>query len=523
MATERARVETELIAKDKMSAPTDKVAKSVKNLSLQTTALHNVLSGFFTRQILDFGKNLIESYHIQERAVATIEVGALKASETLGHTKDDLLAFASELQGKTIFGDEQIMQEVIGQFLTFPNIVGDQFLKATERVLDIASVTGKDLQGVADAVSKALADPIRGVGALRRYNVTISEMQQKTIEVLVEENRLIEAQDYLLGLLVPQYAGIAEYITLTDFGQWEQFKNTLGDLKEELGGLLRDELRGVINGLTGLVQWFKETDGSTKKMLVSGLLLVGLMGVLTTGFLTAALAAKVLGTAMLGFASGASLGISALVIGFILMVDTMDFWGNSSLSTMEKVEEFLVKSFLNMGIAVQDFAYGSGYALAAFYDFLEAKVDSKGIHIGSKWKDIVAADYAEAQKLADEGGAGLVAQRDQAEQSYANLNAQREAEAQELEDRKAELEERIKNLEAGETDFGLDLSEDDDKKSRRTEKEAALFAVIANILLTLVMRQEETNEILRSMANMRGVNTSGKSAIEQGGRTPLLN
>ena len=523
MATERARLDVEITGKDKVSPAANKAAKSVQNLSLQTRALHNVISGFFTRQVLNFGRDLLESYHTQERAMALVNVGALRATKTLGITTDELLAKASELQSKTIFGDELISEKVMAQLLSFPNIVGEQFIKTTETVLDIASLTGRDLQGITEAMAKALADPERGLGALRRFGVTISENQSEQIKNLAEQNDLVAAQSMLLDIVEGQYGDIAEYIALTDFGQFEQFKNTMGDLKEMLGEMLEQELSGVFAGISDVAKGLEGMDESMKRNITTIIILAGVGGTLFTVMSSLALAMKLLSLASLGV-GGVLVGTLGVVsAAVVLLIDEVDLWGNESLNTIEKVEEAIVKAAINMEQWMWTGVTAVGLVITETHDKIaEFEEELTGRKI-KRWTPELLEDYNYLTAPFDEGGSPTSTgqRRETADLSYSNLNKSRRAQREELENRRKDLEDKLAEIE-GLAEDAVSIGETEKAKSRRTEKEAALFAVMANLLLTLIRRQEETNVILELIyGKPLPARQEGRSSLEDLG-VPVL-
>ena len=72
------------------------------------------------------------------------------------------------MQQVSLFGDEQILNDVSAQLLTFGNITGDVFDRTQRAVIDLAATLGGDLQGVSIQLGKALNDPVEGLSALRR-------------------------------------------------------------------------------------------------------------------------------------------------------------------------------------------------------------------------------------------------------------------------------------------------------------------------------------------------------------------
>ncbi len=135
--------------------------------------------------------------------------------------------------------DDELVKSAANVLLTFRSIrneVGagnDVFTRSVKAVQDISSVFGTALTGSAVQLGKALQDPIRGVTALRRSGITLSQSQRDLIKRLVETGQLLTAQKIILGEVEHQVGGTAAAIGRTLPGQLdvlkERAKNALGD------------------------------------------------------------------------------------------------------------------------------------------------------------------------------------------------------------------------------------------------------------------------------------------------------
>ncbi len=140
--------------------------------------------------------------------------------------------------------DDELVKSAANVLLTFRSIrneVGagnDVFTRSVKAVQDISSVFGTVLTGSAVQLGKALQDPIRGVTALRRSGITLSQSQRDLIKRLVETGRLLTAQKIILGEVEHQVGGTAAAIGRTLPGQLdvlkERAKNALGDFVKRI-------------------------------------------------------------------------------------------------------------------------------------------------------------------------------------------------------------------------------------------------------------------------------------------------
>jgi hypothetical protein len=171
-----------------------------------------------------------------ESAVTKLEQTLRSTQGVAGFTSKQLQQVASQLQRVTTFGDDAVvaMQAVL---LTFTNVRGDQFSKATEAVLDLSSALGMDLQAAALLVGKALNDPVRGATALQRSGIQLTESQKDLIKSFVETGEVAKAQEIILKELGTQFGGQARAIRDTFGGALQAVKNQIGDLLEAKSGL----------------------------------------------------------------------------------------------------------------------------------------------------------------------------------------------------------------------------------------------------------------------------------------------
>ena len=189
----------------------------------------------------------------QEDAINRLNITLKATGHAAGFTKKQLIEQAAALQQVTRFGDETIiaMQTML---LTFKNIKGDEFKRATEAALDMASaeanVSGRavDLTSTSIRLGKALNDPILGMSALSRVGVQFTEVQKEMIKRLVETGDVAGAQAVILRELEGEFGGTARDVN-TASGALKQMWNALGDVAEKIGAAfipgIKDSARAV--------------------------------------------------------------------------------------------------------------------------------------------------------------------------------------------------------------------------------------------------------------------------------------
>ena len=182
-------------------------------------------------------------------------------------TVDALKANQKELQSLTTFGDEEIshLQSVL---LTFGNVTGESFERATAAALDMSTLLGQDLQSSAVQLGKALNDPITGLTALRRVGVSFTEQQREQIRVMTEAGDVAAAQGIILSEVERQFGGAAEAIAETAGGQLKQALNELSDAGEEFGAVIAPMLKDLAGFLKDVAKWLQSLNPETKEWVV---------------------------------------------------------------------------------------------------------------------------------------------------------------------------------------------------------------------------------------------------------------
>lgn len=253
----------------------DDLAKQFKKQVAEATSMNRAFSqmagsvaaglGAFTlaskavQGLSQLARESVQAFQVQEQAVAKLDAVLRATGGAAGLTSREMQDFASELQAATTFGDEAIIN-MQGTLATFKSVSGDTFKDATRLALDLSAAFGSDLQSSAMQVGKALEDPVKGVSALQRVGVSFSEAQKDLIKQMVETGDKAGAQRLILKELEGQVGGVAGAMANTASGSIQQYKNALGDTKEEVG-------RFIVNGLEPLTKVFTRVAGAIRGVL----------------------------------------------------------------------------------------------------------------------------------------------------------------------------------------------------------------------------------------------------------------
>lgn len=211
----------------------------------------------------------VRAFDEQAKAIAQVDAGLRSTGAQVGFTSKQLQQMASDLQNKTIFGDEEILKDATAQLLTFTNISGQQFARTQVAALDLATRLDGDLKSASIQLGKALNDPIANLSALSRSGIQFSADQKEVIKALAETGQMAEAQTIILDELEKQYGGSAEAAAEAGTGPFKQLQNTIGDISEEFGKLINEFLKPLLPRIKELVASFANlTDEQKKTVLV---------------------------------------------------------------------------------------------------------------------------------------------------------------------------------------------------------------------------------------------------------------
>ena len=294
-----------------------------------------------TREIQNLGRNLtvgvtaplaimgatsVQAFREQNKAIAQVEAGLKSTAGQVGFTSQELQKMASDLQNKTLFGDEAILKDATAQLLTFTNISGENFARTQQAALDLATRLDGDLKGASIQLGKALNDPVANLSALSRSGIQFSEDQKAVIKSLTETGNLAEAQTLILDELNKQYGGSAEAAAEAD-GGFTQLANSFGDLQEEIGRLLVQYLRPIVDRLKTFVQFLQNTSDGTKTVALGIAAVAAAIGPvllilpnLVSGIKMAQTAFALLNTTMLANPFGAVAAAVTVLVGAIILL-----------------------------------------------------------------------------------------------------------------------------------------------------------------------------------------------------------
>ena len=347
-----------------------------------------------------FWKSL-KNWETQASAIATLENNLKRRQESLGYTSEQIQKMASDMQGKSIFGDESIIQNVTNQLLTFDKVNGDTFKRANQAVLDMtsklygANATAEQMRPIALSVGKALQNPAEAMNSLGRVGVKFTEQQRKAVKQLVATGQSAKAQEFILRSLEKQYNGSAEALGNTQ--PLKQLANAFDDMLEPLGQIVQEFLIPLVKVATSAIGVFNNFPKPIKTTIVTimGLIAIASPLLMVIGSVIQAVGTiATVGSTVLGvirgwqiatkvmtavqWAMNASLygcpvvwiiaGIIAIIAIIVLLVKHWD----KVVAYLKFVWDFWVGVFKNIWAFMQEFVAGIVQKFATIWDTVKS-------------------------------------------------------------------------------------------------------------------------------------------------------
>jgi hypothetical protein len=170
-----------------------------------------------------------------QRIVAIARTMGLFGANTVSVTKR-ISDYADALERETGVTAETI-KAAQAKLLTFrqlamtADVAGAAFDRATQAAVDMAAAGFGEATTNAVQLGKALEDPIKGVNSLRRSGITFTESEKAKLAVLVQTNRIHDAQRVILTAIETQVKGTAEATAVSTM----RMKNGFGEITDAIG------------------------------------------------------------------------------------------------------------------------------------------------------------------------------------------------------------------------------------------------------------------------------------------------
>ena len=193
-----ARANILITAEDRTKAAFDAVARGFEVIKRL----------FVARELYEGIKAIVEAGRGAEDSANRLTAAYRLQAQQVGLTRAQLDELADSLAAATQFNDNDIKKGE-AELLKFGNIYGDVFTRALQASADLAAFNGTDVATATDALGKALANPIEGTKGLGAAVGKLNAVERDHIKTLVEQQRMLEAQNYILDLVNSHIGGTA--------------------------------------------------------------------------------------------------------------------------------------------------------------------------------------------------------------------------------------------------------------------------------------------------------------------------
>ena len=312
----------------------------MKEFGEKATAVGKGLATSITLPLLAIGAASIAAFGKQADVVAKLESAIRATGKETSISAIALQKYAAELQDITTFGDEaSIAALALTQQLADLN--ENQLKAILPRLQDFSIAMGVDLQTAASLMGKTIGS---STNALSRYGIEIDTSGTKT-----------EKLEQLLVALDEKFLGTAEAVTKIGIGPLIQFQNTLGDVGEEIGGILMPLLNDLITPIKEALGAFQDWDDESKELIV------------TLGIAAAAIPILIIVIGQLSIALSSGVGpISLIIVALGIFV--------AAIGAVSKAQESFNNRFKDAAEAVDEQREQVGDLLDE-YDDLKKKTD----------------------------------------------------------------------------------------------------------------------------------------------------
>ncbi len=210
-----------------------RTAKRIEGIGAGLSNVGRNLSIAVTAPLAALSVAAVKGAQAQAAAMGQVEAALASMGMGAGRTAEQLLKASDAMEMRSLFDGDEILSKLTANLLTFGNIAGNNFDRASQAALDLATRLGGDLQSATLLVGKALNDPVKGLNALRRVGIQFTADQQKQIKAMGAAGDIAGAQAIILSELERQFGGAAQ--AAADTSPWRAAQVALGQVGDTIG------------------------------------------------------------------------------------------------------------------------------------------------------------------------------------------------------------------------------------------------------------------------------------------------
>lgn len=255
-----------------------KVAKTVAGL---------VAGAFVAKQISAFARAGLEELKEAQAVQAQTAAAIASTGGAANVTSEQVEQLAGSLL-KVSGVDDELITKGANLLLTFTKVrneVGagnDIFDQATKTALDLSRAGFGSVESASVLLGKALNDPIKGVTALQRVGVRLTDAQKEQVAAFERSGDTLSAQKVILEEVTRQVGGSAEAYGKTLPGQLEIAQQSLANVKGEMVAGLAPALQIGAEATSFLTEQFQKQPKVLQQVEGGLALVVGGLGAVAT-------------------------------------------------------------------------------------------------------------------------------------------------------------------------------------------------------------------------------------------------
>lgn len=189
--------------------------------------------------VADFGLDALKAADKSRQISKGLEQ-AIKNSKAFGANATEIKKVTDALDehsrklGELTGIDDEVLSGIKRNWLSVGNIARTgtkQINKLAGVAADVAAGTGKDLETVANAFTKAYGDPKGAIAKLQKAGVILTDQEKERYQLLVDQGKETQALSLLTDILAGKFKGQAEAAA----SPFERIKQSFGNFQEKVG------------------------------------------------------------------------------------------------------------------------------------------------------------------------------------------------------------------------------------------------------------------------------------------------
>lgn len=263
MSFEIGTIEAYLKLKDEFSSGISKAAAKLEEFGSRAKQTMSAVGSELTAQrssgaaLIGMATSIVTAWGMAINSAREAEVAnkilehAIRSqAEGFNITSNSIKRYAQQLMEATGVSDTEILTAAT-TLLRFRKVGSDTFNEVLETAVNMASQLGGSVSENVRRLGMALNDPARGMRLLTTAGVALTAAEREHIKELVEHNKTLEAQQYLLAKVKEQFDGAAAAARDTMTGALRALKSEWDALIQDVGreteaGFLRTAIESWI-------------------------------------------------------------------------------------------------------------------------------------------------------------------------------------------------------------------------------------------------------------------------------------